>query len=77
MVASMFPLWCLCLGGSIGLLRGRSYGFYCMVAALILSIVGSTYSFLPFVGRFFFALAEGRGVFLGGEWGSYYRVGGA
>lgn len=53
MVGSMFPLWCFCLWGSIGLLQGRSYGFYCMAVALVLSVVGSTYSFIPFVSRFF------------------------
>jgi hypothetical protein len=53
MVASMFLPWCLCLIGSIGLLLGRSYGFYCMVVAFVLSVVGSTFLFIPFVGGLF------------------------
>ena len=52
-VLSMFPLWCFCLCGSIGLLRGRAFGFYCMVVAFLLSIVGSIFSFIPFLPRLF------------------------
>ena len=53
MVLAMFPLWCLCLSGGIGLLKGHAYGFYCVAAAFFFGMVGSIISFIPFVPRLF------------------------
>jgi uncharacterized membrane protein YczE len=44
-----FPIFALCLSGSIALLLGKRWGYYCIYASLPFSLFGACICFIPFI----------------------------